>query len=276
MGIAVIDQNVLPPSLPQELKNRPKRRLPALFFKQAIVLLAILVLFSTVLVIHSEQAAQAANPGSGNYCVWYTIQWGDTLSGIAAYNHTTVSTLARVNSIWNVNLIFAGQSLCIPRSRHSGGGGRGGNGYSGILSNGTVLWYYYKALQVAPPSTIGTILRQESANHGISARLVQAIAAQESGWRQNVISFDGGIGTMQLMPYTAMSVNSMMGTHLDPYHTRGNIRLGVLYLRWLWGYFGGNLTKVISAYNEGPGAVKSRGIYNWNYVNSVLYLMRNY
>lgn len=278
MGIAVIDQNKLASSLPQEQQKRPKRPLKALIFKQMIALMAILVLLSTIVFVHNEQAAQAANPGKGNYCIWYTVQWGNTLSGIASYYRTTVSTLARVNSIWNVNLIFAGQSLCVPHSSHGGstGGGGGGGSASGILPNGTVLWYDYQALQWASQSTIGADLRQEAWNHGISARLVEAIAAQESGWRQNVISFDGGIGIMQLMPGTAMFVNSMYHTHLDPYHTVGNARLGVLFLRWLWNYFGGNLYDVISAYNEGASAVVHQGIFNWNYVNSVLYLMKNY
>ena len=52
-----------------------------------------------------DDAARPAGGGS------YTVRPGDTLSGIAARNGTSVSSLAALNGIRNVNLIYAGQSL---------------------------------------------------------------------------------------------------------------------------------------------------------------------
>jgi LysM repeat protein len=49
----------------------------------------------------------------------YTIHSGDTLSGIAARFHTTVSALARTNHISNPNRINAGRTLQIPGSHDS-------------------------------------------------------------------------------------------------------------------------------------------------------------
>jgi LysM repeat protein len=43
----------------------------------------------------------------------YTVVWGDTLSGIAKRYGTTVSYLASLNNIKNVNLIYVGQVLKI-------------------------------------------------------------------------------------------------------------------------------------------------------------------
>lgn len=44
----------------------------------------------------------------------YLIRPGDTLSGIAARYKTTVGTLAKLNGIKNVNLIYAGARLRLP------------------------------------------------------------------------------------------------------------------------------------------------------------------
>jgi LysM repeat protein len=44
----------------------------------------------------------------------YTVRFGDTLSQIAARYNTTVSELATLNDIGNVNLIFPGTVLQLP------------------------------------------------------------------------------------------------------------------------------------------------------------------
>jgi LysM repeat protein len=44
----------------------------------------------------------------------YTVQRGDTLIGLAHRFGTTVWQIARLNGIWNTNLIFVGQRLRIP------------------------------------------------------------------------------------------------------------------------------------------------------------------
>lgn len=48
--------------------------------------------------------------------VTYTVQKGDTLSGIASKYNTTVSKIAKLNNISNVNLIYVGQKLTISGS----------------------------------------------------------------------------------------------------------------------------------------------------------------
>jgi len=142
------------------------------------------------------------------------------------------------------------------------------------MYNGTVRWYYFKALQWSTRGQVISMLRWAAHRYGLPVNLLMAIAWQESGWTQHVIAWDGGIGVMQLMPYTAMGINSGTGIRRDPYHLWDNINLGATLLSWLWHNFHGNLAKVISAYNEGGWAVVRRGIFNWHYVNNVLYLMR--
>ncbi len=266
----------------QQTGNRGKQdrrgfALRFLFSKNAILLVcSAVLLFSSFVVSQDQRSAQAANPGPGNGCKWYTVRGGDTLSAIAWRFNSNYLTLARVNGIRNVNLIFVNQRLCLPY-RVSGGSNSGSGRISnGVLANGTVLWYAYGALQWSTRGQVEALLRRAAAIYGLPARLVLAIAWQESGWYQHVIAWDGGIGVMQLMPYTAMGLNTQTRIRRDPYRLWDNILLGTVYLRSLWNGFRGNLVKVISGYNEGGWAVIHRGIFNWRYVNSVLSLMRSF
>ena len=53
---------------------------------------------------------------SSNITQIYVVQYGDTLSKIAQEYGTTVATLASINNIQNVNLIYVGQIIKIPSS----------------------------------------------------------------------------------------------------------------------------------------------------------------
>lgn len=55
----------------------------------------------------------APSPSTG--CRYYhTVQWGDTLTTIALRYGSDIWSIGRANSIYNLNLIYAGQVLCIP------------------------------------------------------------------------------------------------------------------------------------------------------------------
>ncbi len=261
----------------RSIQNRRRFALQFLLSKNVVLLVcSAVLLFSSFVVSQDQQSAQAANPGAGNGCNWYIVHRGDTLSAIGRRYNTNYLTLARVNGIRNVNLIFVNQRLCIPYRLGIGGNLGGGRVSNGVLANGTVLWYAYSALQSSSRNQVVSLLHRAAAIYGLPANLLLAIAWQESGWYQHVIAWDGGIGVMQLMPYTAMGINRGTGIRRDPYHLWDNILLGTTYLRWLWNGFHGNLVKIISAYNEGGWAVIHRGIFNWRYVNNVLSLMRTF
>lgn len=267
---------------PQKYKKYPIPSYPVLServpLRSTATCQIVLLIFTVILVFSSftptphqpDAFAQITIP-AGYTCNWYPIAKGDTLDGLAAYYHINVFTLARVNHIPNINLIFNGQRLCIPHTMRSGD-----RGPSGILNNGAVRWYAYDALERSNREQVVSLLRQAALRHGLPIDLMLAIAWQESGWRQYIIAHDGGIGTMQIMPYTAQGLNSMVRTRYDPYKLGDNIEMGAIYLQALKRSFGGNLTQIISAYNEGGWNVRHRGIYNWSYVRSVRALMDRY
>src|ERR1700736_4454578 len=139
--------------------NRRRFALRFLLSKNMILLVSSAVLlFSSFVVSQDQRSAQAANPGPGNGCSWYTVHGGDTLSAIAWRYNANYWTLARVNGIRNVNLIFVNQQLCIPYRVGSGGNQGGGNSSRGVQANGSVLWYAYGALQWSSRGQVEALL----------------------------------------------------------------------------------------------------------------------
>jgi rare lipoprotein A len=61
-----------------------------------------------------QAQVQPASMNGESYGSGYTVQSGDTLSGIAAEQGVSVSGLAAANGIENPSLIFPGQELSIP------------------------------------------------------------------------------------------------------------------------------------------------------------------
>ena len=90
-----------------------------------------------------------------------------------------------------------------------------------------------------------------SSTTGVDTYLARAIIQTESAFNYKARSHVGALGLMQLMPSTAERFGVT-----DPFDPRQNITGGCKYLKWLLDYFGGDLTKVIAAYNAGEGAVQ--------------------
>ena len=206
-----------------------------------IIAVGIVIAAGILGVIGQRQLAAEAQ------CPSYVVQRGDTLGKIAGRYGISVAVLAQMNSIPNINSIYVGQRLC-------------------IATQGRPV---QDPLEWSTPQEVHTLLIQAADRHSLPRSLVLAIAWQESNWTQHVIAWDGGIGTMQLMPYTARYLNSVMGTHYNPYQLYDNIELGTSYLRDLWNTFPTSIDRIISAYNEGAYAVTTRGIFNWHYVTNV-------
>jgi soluble lytic murein transglycosylase-like protein len=88
---------------------------------------------------------------------------------------------------------------------------------------------------------------------GVDARLIEAVARQESGLRDTAVSPAGAIGVMQLMPATARALG------VDPRDADQNLMGGARYLGGLIRRYDGDLTLALAAYNAGPGAVDRHG-----------------
>jgi soluble lytic murein transglycosylase-like protein len=112
-----------------------------------------------------------------------------------------------------------------------------------------------RSSEVPPPIVIADSLIEEwmsvaSAKYKIPLPLVRAVVHAESNFDRFAVSSKGASGLMQLMPGTAREMYVR-----DIFDVKDNIDGGVRYLRVLANEFGGQMEKIIAAYNAGPEAV---------------------
>lgn len=81
---------------------------------------------------------------------------------------------------------------------------------------------------------------------GVPTSLLDAVIAQESGYKYWAISPKGAMGMMQIMPGTAIQLGLA-----DPFNSLANMRAGARYLREQLDRFG-RVDLALAAYNAGP------------------------
>jgi soluble lytic murein transglycosylase-like protein len=115
---------------------------------------------------------------------------------------------------------------------------------------------------VARRAAVGGVIAEEARQLGVPTAFALAVAWQESGWQQEVVSSAGAVGVMQLLPTTADWVGeAMLGTAVDPRDLRQNVRAGVRLLAHYLDRYEGDRAKVLAAYYQGQTAVDRHGIY---------------
>jgi soluble lytic murein transglycosylase-like protein len=97
-------------------------------------------------------------------------------------------------------------------------------------------------------------IREAASLYQMPEAFVRAVVQVESNFYPDVVSNQGAIGLMQLMPRTATS----MGVN-DPFDPRQNVFGGTRFLRVLANDFNGDMVLTIAAYNAGKGAVLKYG-----------------
>jgi len=112
--------------------------------------------------------------------------------------------------------------------------------------------------------------------YGVPAELVEAVAWQESGWQNRVVSRTGAMGIGQLMPATVVYVgHQLLGVKLNPAVPDDNIRMSARLLAQLLAANGGSLCPAIASYYEGPDLLQRAGVLRETqpYVKNVLALL---
>jgi soluble lytic murein transglycosylase-like protein len=196
-------------------------------------------------------APQAAAPQPAGA---YTVQPGDTLAAIAARSGIGVGQIAWMNGLDPAGVLLAGTVLKLP----------------------TTAAPAQQQTQEPPPqqpqvvpaaapnpapgqvtsAEIGTI----ASSHGVSPSLASAVAWQESGFQNGVVSSANARGVMQILPGTWDWIQQQSGQRLDPNAPADNVHAGVMYLNTLLRDFGGDEASAIASYYQGAASVRRMGL----------------
>jgi peptidoglycan hydrolase-like protein with peptidoglycan-binding domain len=96
--------------------------------------------------------------------------------------------------------------------------------------------------------------------YAVDRGLVRAVAWVESGFRRNLTSSTGAWGVMQIQPGTWEFVEDRLLRERVPRRTAGNVRVGVVYLRYLLRHHDGDFRGALAGWFQGPASVARRGV----------------
>lgn len=176
----------------------------------------------------------------------HVVRPGENLTRIATRYGTTVATIGRVNGVRNTSLIRVGATLSVPAPR---------------------------------PLTVEELLTHYGREFRVDPALVKALAWQESGWKQHVVSSAGAIGVMQLLPETAgFTGRHLLGTEVDVNDVDHNVKAGVRFLSYLLAQTKGDERLAVAAYFQGLRSVRASGVTpkTERYVANVLALKKRF
>jgi soluble lytic murein transglycosylase-like protein len=195
----------------------------------------------------------ATEPGAPEPAGAYTVQPGDTLSIIAARSGIGAGQLAWMNGLDPAAVLLAGTVLKLP----TGAPPAQQQERQPVAVAPTVV------PPAAPNPTptqvtagdIGTV----ASGQGVSPSLAAAVAWQESGFQNGVVSSANARGVMQILPGTWDWIQQRSGQRLDPNSATDNVRAGVMYLGQLLEDFEGDEASAVASYYQGASSVRRLG-----------------
>jgi len=182
----------------------------------------------------------------------YTVRWGDTLSGLAATARVPASQIAAMNGLDPSGVLLAGTVVKLPTGsptppRASEPAPAPVIPDSGPEPTSTQL----------DSGTVSSIASQ----HGVEGPLAAAVAYQESGFNNAMVSSANARGVMQVMPGTWTWIqDNLAATKLNPESATDNVAAGSLYLKQLLAQTGGDEATAIAGYYQGLSSVQRNGM----------------
>jgi N-acetylmuramoyl-L-alanine amidase len=185
----------------------------------------------------------------------YVVRAGDTLSGLAANAGVATTQMAAANGLDPTAPLLTGTVLKLPTGAPT----------PARASEPLPTQRVVPAAGPEPtPTRLGAAdIQSVASQHGVSPSLAAAIAWQESGFNNGMVSSANARGVMQVMPGTWDYVEqNLAGRRLDTNSATDNVHAGVLYLQHLLQQTGGDESAAIAGYYQGLGSVRSRGMFD--------------
>ena len=186
------------------------------------------------------------------------IHRGDTLSELALQHHTTVAQLIALNHLPGNGMIYAGAMLRLPdapastppTSSHIPPAVQ-----RSVANHREMLSQRYVPSRSEARRMVATAAR----HHAVPVDLALAVAYQESGFQQRVVSPVDAIGVMQVLPSTGALLDRAYGRHFDLLRGSDDIEAGVLLLRQLLDATG-TARGALIGYYQGLGSLSRIGV----------------
>jgi hypothetical protein len=119
--------------------------------------------------------------------------------------------------------------------------------------------HYAPSRYYAPPGPAsdpwGPYIREASGRFGVPELWIRRVMRQESGGQEDVVSWVGAMGLMQVMPDTYEGLRYRYSLGGDPFDPHNNILAGTAYLREMYDRYGS--PGFLAAYNAGPNRLDS-------------------
>ena len=182
----------------------------------------------------------------------YTVRPGDTLSGLAAQSGVSTEAMAAMNGLDPSAFLIAGTLIKLPTGAPT-------------PANASEPAPAPVVTTAAPNPSPGTVTSSDiatvAARNGVPTDLSAAIAWQESGFNNAMVSSANARGVMQVMPGTWDWVQANLAKRqLDPNSAIDNVGAGVLYLGHLLQQTGGDYAQAAAAYYQGLSSVQRIGM----------------
>jgi N-acetylmuramoyl-L-alanine amidase len=199
-------------------------------------------------------AAPAPQPEAPDPAGAYTVQPGDTLAAIAARSGIGMGQIAWMNGLDPAGVLLAGTVLKLPTTAAP----------AQRQEEAPPPQQPQVVPAAAPNPAPGQVTSAEigtiASSHGVSPSLASAVAWQESGFQNGVVSSANARGVMQILPGTWDWIQQSSGQQLDPNAPADNVRAGVMYLNTLLRDFGGDEASAIASYYQGAASVRRIGL----------------
>jgi soluble lytic murein transglycosylase-like protein len=195
--------------------------------------------------------APEPEPGAPQPAGAYTVQPGDTLASIASRSGIGIGQVAWMNGLDPAAVLLAGTVLKLPTGAPPA-----------QQQQPTPAAPVVPAAEPNPTpvqvtaADIGTV----ASGHGVSPSLAAAVAWQESGFQNGVVSAANARGVMQILPGTWEWIEQQSGRQFDPNSATDNVQAGVMYLDTLLRDSGGDEATAVASYYQGASSVRRVGM----------------